>query len=152
MVNKLLFIGVLLAGAGGVGMWWMSAQKPQGELIPVGFGEASSDGIPLELAVSMFMPKREGPKLRGVIQWEEWIDSHFVCRGPSGDPIKFHRANFSKSIPESVSGTPEFFIIGIVKPGVKYTFEYAPVLAEPQRLQWEFTAPAAKQPGERVMF
>src|SRR5262245_1306570 len=107
MVNKLLFIGVLLAGAGGLGMWWMAAQKPQGDYIPVGFGDPIEAGVPIELAVSMIMPKVDPPKLRVTIQWEEWIDNHFVCKDDGENKVAFRRVNFSKSIPDNIAGTPE---------------------------------------------
>lgn len=152
MTKQLLFIGVLLAGLGGGAMWWIGSQKPQGEYIAVGFGEPIEPGVPIELAVTMIMPKLDPPKIRAVVQWEEWIDSHFTCTSENGEKVAFRRVHFSQSIPGHVAGTPEFFITGYVKPGVKYSFEYAPILSEPRRLRYDFTAPSAKQAGERVLF
>ena len=103
--------------------------------------------------VGITMPKIDPPKLKGLtLDWEGWISNHFECKDESGTAVFFRKIGFSKSIPSQVAGIEEFFILGYVKPGAKYVFEYIPILSEPKRYRYVFTAPTGAKEGERVAF
>ena len=92
----------------------------------------------------MMMPRKESPKLGpGGLKWDEWVSDHFTLADASGNRVPLRRSNFSRLIGEPTAGTPEFFLIGVVKPGTRYTLDYLPVRSEFTFYRYAFTAPSA---------
>jgi hypothetical protein len=122
--------------------------KEEGRPIGIAFGNPNSgqNSVELHVVVSMGMPRIQEPRLgpTGGLQWFEWIDEHFDLRDPSGAKVPMKKMGFSNLINDRQAMTPEFFIGATLTPGVKYRFDYIPVLGEPLRYRHEFVAPAGK--------
>ncbi|MBN2561408.1 MAG: hypothetical protein JXQ75_10810 [Phycisphaerae bacterium] len=151
-------IGLAVIGVIGVGLTlWLtvwSASDP-GIGIAHAFGEPTDGAIQLHVVVDMGMPIREPPRsnLKGTVFWDEWVEEHFVLRDDSGEKLEFQRRSSSTLIPDhKAGGTPEFYLMTKVRPGVSYTFDYIPRKAEPLRYRRTFVAPAEGQQMRRQTF
>ncbi len=148
---KAVIVGlVIVAAVGGAFYYFFAAVNADpGFAIPLAIGAPVAGEVELNVAVSMLMPRREGPKLGNAgLLWDEWVADHFDLRDESGNKIPLIRSNFSQLIPDrKAGGTPEFFLTTKLKPGQRYTFDYIPFVPAP-RYRYAFTAPIA--PKEAV--
>lgn len=129
-------------------------RRLQQDATPIGFavGKAENGESPIEVVVSMGMPRREAPVLKyGILQWEDWIRTHFDLRDESGKQVPLRKANFAKLISDAQAMNPEFFLAGSLKPG-KYRFNYIPVLGEGRKYVYEFKVDPAGLPFARYDF
>lgn len=123
------------------------------EELPIAFGKPNSQGVEINVAVSIFLPRKAPPpREHGVIMWDKWIDARFMLKDSTGARVPLRRANFSNLMNDRQSGgTPECWLKGFVKPGASYTFDFKPRLDGPT-YRWEFTAPTAGAEAERIGF
>ena len=152
MIGKLLFAGGMLGTLALVvwGITQMGSNEPQ-RFLPIGFGTPSGDKVEMHIAVSMFLPKADPPKLEGgVLRWDEWVSDHFAIRSATGDKVTLKRTNFTKHIPGQVAGTPEFYIAADLKPGATYVLELEPVRGGEEKWRHEFAAPTGPTQAEHV--
>ncbi|MFN0136224.1 MAG: hypothetical protein ACKVS9_08925 [Phycisphaerae bacterium] len=150
MSGKVLFVGALLAALGGI-MSYVLTGKMNGEppeMLPIGFVIVSGEVTQIDIAVGMFDYKKDPPKLKQSV--DDWIKNKFQLKDDSGAAVTLRRSNFSKGIPDAVSGTAEFYLHGQLKPGKSYTLEYVPIVEEGVRHRHTFAAPASAVDAERV--
>jgi hypothetical protein len=154
-MGRLLLAAGLFAVPGGI-CWYIlmiQTNRDPGHLVPIAIGNATPESIDINFAVSLLMPRIEGPVLRhNVIQWDEWVQSHFDLRDDAGTKLTLSPSNLSQRMTDATAGTPEFFLVGNLKPGKAYTLDYIPRLAEGVPYSYTFTAPAEAKPGERFTF
>jgi len=156
MPGKLLFGGGLLAALAFV-IWYAIGSKMSedaGEAVPIAFAAPSKDVVMVEIAVSMFSYKNDGPRqINGRFQTkDEWVKDHFELKDASGNAVPLRRAEFAKALPSNVAGTPEFYLQADLKPGGSYAFDFIPYVDAGQRYRHQFTAPTDKFEADRVLF
>jgi hypothetical protein len=152
---RALITVLVIVGACGAAFYFMLAKvnEDPGFAIPVAFGAPVGSEVEMNVAVSMLMPRREGPKLvRADLLWDEWVADHFDLRDTAGNKVAFVRSNFTQLMTErEAGGTPEFYLITKLRPGQAYTFDYTPVMPAP-RYRYAFTAPTAAKRAEWLTF
>ncbi|MBI5866248.1 MAG: hypothetical protein HZB38_17395 [Planctomycetes bacterium] len=149
-------LGVLAAGVIVIAiMYFYFGSQVSKDIVtlPVAFGKPDAAGVEFNVAVSMFMPRKDPPKLRGaVVQWDEWVSDHFQLTDASGAKIPLQRVNFSKLMDDRESGgTPEFWLKATLKPGATYRFGLTPILPAP-KYHYSLVAPTGESEATRVEF
>lgn len=148
-------VGVLVAGVlliAGLAFYASKTMAKDVITLPVGFGKPA-DTVEMHIAVSMFLPKNDPPKLKhNIVQWDEWVAEHFKLHDSQGAPVPLTRTNASNILNDRQSGgTPEFWLKATLKPGAKYTLTFTPLLPDPT-FQRNFTAPTGETEPERFEF
>jgi hypothetical protein len=157
MKGLLVMLALAIVFAGVV-VWWSSAQleADPGEYIALAFGNPAEDEIQIDVAVSIAMPRREGPRVdqrSGAVYWQEWVDEHFDLRDDSAAKVRLMRSGSSRLMSDrEVAGSPEFYLTGKLRPNAHYTFDYIPILADGLRYRYDFIAPGVATPMERRHF
>jgi hypothetical protein len=157
-MKGLLVMLALALAFGGFIVWWSSAQleADPGEYVALAFGKATDEKIQIDVAVSIAMPRREGPRVddrTGAVYWQEWVDEHFDLRDDSDEKVRLLRSGYSELMSDrEVGGSPEFYLTAKLKPNLHYTFDYIPVLAGGVQYRYDFIAPAEATPMERRHF
>jgi hypothetical protein len=125
-----------------------------GQLIAFACGNPNEDRQEIQVVVPIAFPMREGPKLseNGVLLWEEWIADHWIITSQDGERIELKRRGAGNLCPDAKIGTPDCFLIGMLKTGTSYTFDFVPSLAEGKRYRREFTLGEAGVPFARENF
>ena len=145
---------VLLGGL----LYWFLVFPPgqdHGTQIQMAFGNVSGDTVELHAVVNVVMAhKGAGKQVSSKpMSWPEWIESHFVLQDQAGTRRELKRRNNTRLIrQDEIIGTQEFFLVAKLKVGTDYTLEYLPVLGEPARYHYSFTAPAAPQRVRSLIF
>jgi hypothetical protein len=113
--------------------------------LAVGFGKPDSSGVEMNVAVSMFLPRKDPPKFKDNIpQWDQWVAEHFQVVDSSGAKVPLQRANSSSLLSDRQSGgTPECWLKARLKPGGSYVFTFIPSLPGP-KFKHMFTAPTTQ--------
>jgi hypothetical protein len=89
---------------------------------------------------------------RGVL-WAEWMPKHFELKDASGRLVLLELRGNSGIIKDTKAGLHEGYIFATLQQGQTYTFDYiTPEGAEPKRYRRKFTAPAAAQDMQRMIF
>jgi hypothetical protein len=148
-------LGVLAAGVLLIGAMYFYISKSMAKdvvTLPVGYGKPA-DTVEMHIAVSMFLPKKDPPKLKhNIVQWDEWVADHFQLHDADGQRVQLSRTGFSNILSDRQSGgTPEFWLKSMLKPGAKYTITFTPVMPEPT-YQQTFTAPTAEVDADWFTF
>jgi len=125
-----------------------------GEQIAFACGNPNGDTQEIQIVVPIAFPHREGPKRseHGVLLWDEWIADHWIVTAKSGDRVELKRQGAGNLCPDAKVGTPDCFLVGQVKTGESYTFDFVPSLAEGKRYRREFTVAPEGVPFGRVTF
>lgn len=147
-------IGVLVAGVVVIAAMYFYINKSMAKevvTLPVGYGKPTADSVEMHIAVSMFLPKKDPPRLEhNVVQWDKWVEEHFKLQDADGGRVPLQRTNFSNILTDRQSGgTPEFWLKAMLKPGAKYTITFTPIMPEPN-FQRVFSAPT--EPTEADWF
>ena len=148
-------LGIIIAAVliiGGLAFYASKKAAKEVVTLPVGFGKPA-DTVEMHIAVSMFLPKKDPPKLKhNIVQWDEWVSDHFKLHDFSGAAVALSRTNASNILNDRQSGgTPEFWLRATLKPGAQYTLTFTPVLPDPT-YQHNFTAPTEATEPERLEF
>ncbi|HQL55087.1 MAG: hypothetical protein KA383_17630 [Phycisphaerae bacterium] len=158
---KQMFVGgavlvLLVGGLVAYGVRHLRAQFSGAEGFPVGFalGNAGSNSIELHVAVTHDMVKADPPTItpNGVLLWNEWVPQHFELRDAAGQSVRLNRAGTSVVINERKAFNPEFYLVARLTPGTTYSLDYIPYVGENKRHRHTFTATAAEQPFQRLIF
>lgn len=149
-----LVVGVIVVIAFG---WWyaIGAAADAGFRIPFACGKGRSGALEVHVAVAMQMTALEPPRVdpvSGAVYWTEWVDEHFELRDASDQLVRLQRNNFSSLIPEGKVGSPDFYLIGQIQEGTRYTFDYIPIKTNPERYRYEFMVSGSGQEFGRVHF
>ena len=148
---KGIIVGTVLLGvvAGCVYTFFLGKLfEDRGHQIPVAFGVPDGSTIQMHVAISPSRVRRDAPQIdnKGRVLWREWVEAHFTLSDESGKKQELQRAGMSGlMIDAKATGSPDCYLIATLTQGTEYTFEYTPVVAEPDRYRHVFTAPAEPQ-------
>lgn len=146
-----LLFGVLLIG----GMYFYFAANVAKDVpsLPIAFGTPNTAGVEMQFAVSIFLPKKDPPRLEhGVVLWNEWMNEHFQLRDSTGAAVQLQRLGFSTMLSDrQTGGTPEFWVKAILKPGATYEFDFTPILPGP-KYRHSLMVPTAKVEPDWILF
>ncbi|MCB9867454.1 MAG: hypothetical protein H6816_12580 [Phycisphaerales bacterium] len=126
-----------------------------GELIAFACGNANGDLQEIQIVVPIAYPKREPPRVEvsnGYVFWDEWIEQHYIVTSKSGERIALERRFAGNLIPDAKVGTPDSYLIGHVKTGEEYQFDFVPSLAEGKRYRRTFRVEGDGKPFRRETF
>ena len=149
-------IFVLLFGVVAVGglFFYFSANVTKDiPTLPIAYGTANTAGVEMQFAVSMFLPKKDPPRLEhGVVLWDEWMNEHFQLRDSTGTAVKLQKLGFSTMLTDrQTGGAPEFWVKAILKPGATYEFDFIPILPGP-KYRHSLSVPIAKVEPDWIIF
>ena len=158
-MKGLVVFAVVGVGIGLGGYWVMGnyLMADHGQLIGFACGNPSGENLQLQVVVSGGMVRSDPPKFKAVNDmvielWDEWIRDHYILTDSSGQRVDFFRQHFGNLIPSGKVGTPNSYLLAMVKPGEAYTFEYVPKLSEGKRYRHSFTVGDDGLPYKRVNF
>src|SRR5262245_14639472 len=128
--------GALVAGVALIAAMYFYISKSMAMevvTLPVGYGKPTADSVEMHVAVSMFLPKKDPPKLEhNIVQWDKWVAEHFQLQDSTGAAVQLQRTGFSNILSDRQSGgTPEFWLKATLKPGATYTFVFTPIVPAP---------------------
>jgi hypothetical protein len=119
-------IVLVLAGYYAMGTYMAS---DDGELIAFACGNVRGEVQDLQIVVPTALPMRIPPKINpgnGYVFWDEWMAEHYIITSSTGERVKLDRKFSGNLIPDAKVGTPDSYLIGQVKTGVEYTFDFVP--------------------------
>lgn len=147
----MLLFGVVLIG--GMFFYFSANASKDVPTLPIAYAAPNTAGVEMQFAVSMFLPKKDPPRLEhNVVLWDEWINEHFQLRDSSGTPVKLQRLGFSTMLTDrQTGGAPEFWVKTILKPGATYEFDFIPILPGP-KYRHLLTVPTGKVEPDWILF
>lgn len=152
-----------LVGAGLLGflafmIWYLTLSAGDSEkymVVQIAYGNPATKMIEMHTNVGIAMvamdpvQDEQGKKK----DLNDWVKEHFTMTDAAGKNISFERRNNSNVIKShQVLGTPEFFIVSRLVPGVPYTLDYKPRAKGPKVFRYKFTAPAQPEKPSQVSF
>lgn len=143
-------IVLVLAGYYAMGVYMSS---DSGELIAFACGNPQGETQELQIVVPIALPIRIPPRVNagnGFVFWDEWMQEHYVITSSTGERVPLVRRFAGNLIPSAKVGTPDSYLIGTVKTGVQYTFDFVP--AEGKHYRHVFVAAAGGLPFRRENF
>jgi len=157
-MKQLVGFGVLLMLAVFGGFLFLGvASEERDYLVGLAIGNPQGDSIELHVAVSLGMANCEGRKAimlsDGSVAAQnefEWIDEHFILRDTDGNRVPLRKVGHSNIVSAGKALNPEYFLVGQLKIGQSYTFDYKPFRDVPSVDRYAFTATAEGQKYERV--
>jgi len=151
----LLILGVCLFG----GIWWLTMQASQdpGHNLGLAFGKVEGDTIEMHMVIFGRTVRLDPPRVdlrTNQELWSEWVQNHFELKDSKGERVKLKRQMDSIVIQakDITAGTPEFYLIGQLKKGERYDFDYIATLADGLHYRYSFTAPDEDVKLSRPMF
>jgi len=150
-------VWLMILGALGGSAFYGVKMMNEDRGIPVGiaFGRADGTTIELHIVVPLSMPMIDSPPLNASFKpdWPQWIIDHYDVRDAAGNPVTFRRSINSTVIKEhEVRFLPDSYLSGQLTQGTTYTIELIPMLNEPEKYKYEFTAPSANETYSRKNF
>ncbi|MCZ6697626.1 MAG: hypothetical protein O7D94_01690 [Planctomycetota bacterium] len=134
-----------------------SMQDEQGTTIAYEVGNPNGDTQEIHVLVAPLTTMRDKLKYDQVhdrVQtWDEWIRDHYVLLASNGDRVELIRRSSSSLISsQKARAAPEFFLVGTVKTGESYMFDFKPIVSEPERFRDKFTVSQDGVPFKRKNF
>ena len=126
-----------------------------GELIAFACGNPNGEMHQIQIAIPIAFPSREPPRVdmeTGYVHWPEWIDQHYILTTTAGQRVPLVRTNAANLLPDAKVGTPDSYLVGDVKAGVEYQFDFVPSLAEGKHYRRTFTVGSEGVPFRRENF
>ena len=149
LVGLVVFAAIVV----GLGYWAMGTLLAD-ESILIGYacGNPNEEKQEIQIFVAMATPHQDPPKLRpdGNRDWPRWVKEHFIVTASNGDVVELDRKSFANLIPSV--GTEDSFLVGWVRTGETYTFDFVPVVGEKTRYRKTFTVAAEGVPFCRERF
>ncbi len=148
----LLVISLILVWAG---YYFMGNEMSREEqMVAFACGNSKGDVQEIQVVVPIAFPKREPPRMseNNVLLWDEWVEEHWIIISTDGERVPLRRKFAANLIPEAKVGSPDCYLIGQVRTGVEYTFDFIPSLAEQKRFRRMFKVDPAGVPFGRLRF
>ena len=134
----------------------MGIASDPGRPVAVAFGKPTDDMIQIHTVVTMGMHNAKPPDFAFYETkseaWDAWVNIPLILKDSAGVAVKFSRNHQSSLIQDIKAGVFEFYLIGTIKQGADYTFDYIPRTADPEHYQYKFVAPTDAKPMKRVTF
>lgn len=126
-----------------------------GELIAFACGNVRGHEQQLQIVVPIALPSRIPPRVNlenGYVYWDEWMEEHYVITSATGERVALTRQFAGNLIPDAKVGTPDSYLVGTVKTGVEYTFDFIPSTSSGKRYRLKFTPGPDGLPFSREIF
>ncbi len=153
-------IGIAIVGVLAVGGFIYlneSMQAGQGTTIAYAVGNPNGDTQEIHVLVAPLTTMRDKRKHNEVhdrVQtWDEWIRDHYVLLASNGDRVELIRRSSSSLISsQKARAAPEFYLVGTVKTGESYMFDFKPIVSESELFRDKFTVSQDGVPFKRKNF
>lgn len=148
----------VLAGLFVTGAYWFIGKyvtSDTGEMIAFACGNPNGEQQEIQIAIPIAFPRREPPRTNpenGYVFWDEWILEHYAVIASTGERVTLVRQHNANLLPDAKVGTPDSYLVGNVKTGVEYRFDFMPSLAEGKCYRRVFTVGADGVPFRRENF
>ena len=148
-------LGVLAVG--GFFLLSESMEAGQGTTIAYAVGNPNGDTQEIHVVVAPLTTMQDPPGYDEIHDraqtWGEWIVEHYVLLASNGDRVELIRRSSSSLISDQKArGAPEFYMVGTVKTGESYMFDFIPIVGEPERFRDKFTVSQDGVPFKRKNF
>lgn len=151
----LFVIGLLIFSA--VYYVTFKTSEDPGQNFGLAFGNADGDAIEMHTVIFGLTIRRDPPRVdlkTGTTYWDEWVQNHFQLTDAAGNPVPLKREMGSSVIQgkDIKAGTPEFFLVAVLKKGAKYDFDFVPYRGSPDVYRYSFTCPSQDETIRRPLF
>jgi hypothetical protein len=142
----------------GVSFYFIFAamQPDDRKQIAIAFGNPDEEMIEMHIEMTMSMAGADSMSylnVNGNIIWANWAAAHYVIQDSSGQHVALRRTITSNLISEAMTrGYNDSFLVGKVKRGEAYTFDYIPVVGGDEKYHRSFTAPTDTADRLRMHF
>ncbi len=115
------------------------------QMLSIAFGNTTDDEVELHVEVTLVMAQLDVfpyMSMNGGTDWKAWANDHYIVKDDGGNQVEFTKRMKSNVISERDSRVvADGYLIAKLKPGAEYTFEYIPIISEPEKFLYEFSAP-----------
>ncbi len=148
---------VILAFLGVCAYFIFAAMTPdEGRMVSLAFGNATEDTVEIHIELSTLMAGEDTSAYSTgftSIDRNAWANDHYLITDPSGQQVELRHNIKSNLISDrDTRGYHDSFLIGTLTPGTDYTFIYQPVVGQPEKYRYTFTAPDTDEGRKRVGF
>ena len=152
------FLWVVLLSIIGVSAYFMvkGMMPDDSRMISIAFGNEEGDQVDIHVELSMLMAQSDTwgyMTAEGNVDYNAWAMDHYIIKDSSGSQVDLRHSKGSNLISDKdTRGYHDSFLIGKVRKGEKYTFEYIPIKDDEERFGYEFVAPSDNAGRSRVSF
>lgn len=153
------FLWLVLLAIIGVSVYFMFlAMVPaESESLVLMFGNSTETEVELHVELTILKSDQDSfgyADADGAMDWTAWAAAHYIVKDAAGNQVEFTKRKTSNLLPkkEEARGYHDSFLVGNLTKGVFYTFTYIPVVGEPEKYLYEFTAPMDDAGRSRVSF